>query len=517
VIENAFRQFPERVYEIRDNLLEIAEEFYKNLSKKITIHGSEKKEYFEVIRKDNEHTEINMYALKGGKKKERLYHRIIKTSETDEVFLYGLGDDDIFKISGSVNKGVVIRVVGGQGKDEFIDESKVDGIGKKNHIYDSEKGNKLRLNSESKDRTSNVTEHNIYDRLGQQYDENTFLPIPQLGVNADDGFLLGFGGISTKFGFNKTPYAQKHSYALNYAFATKGINFIYSGEFIGTNNYWDFVVNGELRNKRYSFNYFGLGNDTEQVIDEIDFYRVRQSFTALDFGWQRRFASNNGRFSIRPSVLGTEIERTDGRFITQDDNGLTDEDFQKKWYGGLKTGLNYLQVDNPVSPRDGFSFNAEIDYHTNINRIKRNFTNFRTDFTFYKSLDKKRRAIFASRIGAETVRGNYDFFFAPTLGQKENIRGLYMNRFRGQTAFFHTSDLRIALGSSNNAILPFSFGLTGSFDYGKVWASNEVSDTWHSSVGGGFFLVPLNLAILSFNYNKSDVDSRFMIRLGHAF
>ena len=529
LIEAAFRNFPERVYEIsaadlikslkekRDKLPEIAEGFYKNLSKKVAIHGSEKKEYFEVIRKDGEHTEVNMYAMKKGKKMERLYHRIIKTSETDEVYLYGLGDDDVFHISGKVDKGVKLRVVGGIGKDEFIDESTVGGVGKKDHFYDSEKGNKLTLNSEGKDQTSHIAEHNIYDRLGTQYDENVFTPIPVIAFNADDGFLLGFGGIYTTNGFNKTPYAQKHSFALNYAFATKGVDITYGGEFIGASNYWDIVVNGEWRNNRYSFNYFGTGNESEQVIDEINFYRVRQSLTALDIGWQKRFAADNGRFSIRPSILGTEIEETEGRFINQDNNDLTDEDFEKKWYAGLKTGFNFIQVDNPVSPRDGFSFNVDLGYHANLNSTNRNFGTIGSNFTFYKSLDKRRIAVLASRIGTQLVRGNYDFYFAPTLGQKENIRGLFTNRFRGETSFYHTTDLRIALGSSNNAILPFSFGITGSFDYGRVWESGEDSDVWHSSVGGGIFLVPLNLAVVSFNYNKSDVDTRFMISVGHAF
>ena len=529
VIEQAFLKLPPRVHELsaprltialknrRKNLLKIAEGFYYNLAKKVAVHGSDKKEYFEVIRKDDEHTVINMYALKSGKKTERLYHRIIKTSETKEVYLYGLDGNDVFHISGSVNKGVSLHVVGGLGKDEFIDVSKVGGAGKKDHFYDSEKGNKLQLNSEGKDQTSNIAEHNIFDRLGTQYDENVFLPIPVVGFNADDGVLVGFGGIYTTNGFNKTPYAQKHKFSLNYAFATQGLDLTYGGEFIGASKNWDFVVNGELRNNRYSFNFFGNGNDTEQAVGDIDFYRVRQSLAAVDFGWQRRFAFDNGRFSIRPSIMNTKIEETGERFISQDNNGLTGEEFQRKIYGGLLVGLNIVQVDNPVSPRDGFGFNTELGLHTNLNSTKRNFSKFASDFTLYKSFGKRRNFVLASRVGTEMIRGNYDFFFAPTLGQKENIRGMFRNRFRGGTSFFHTSDFRIGLGSSNNAILPFSFGVVGSFDYGRVWESNQASDTWHTSVGGGIWLVPLNLAIVSFTYNKSDVDTRFKIGVGHAF
>ena len=139
------------------------------------------------------------------------------------------------------------------------------------------------------------------------------------------------------------------------------------------------------------------------------------------------------------------------------------------------------------------------------------------DATYYKSFGDVRKLTFASRLGANFIRGNYDFFFAPTIGQGENIRGMYSERFRGDTNFFHTTDLRQELGSSNNIILPFSFGVIASFDYGRVWQEGESSDIWHRSYGGGFWVAPLNIAVISFQYNQSDIDSRFMITMGHSF
>ena len=530
VIQEAFSYFPARVYELsgpkiiaslkkrRAALPAIAAGFYRHLSKKVTVTGSEKREYFEVIRQDAAHTVVNMYTSnKKGAKKRRLYHRVFKTTETKEIYLYGLGGDDIFYLSGEVEKGITIRVVGGLGKDEFIDISKVKGVSKKSKFYDSIKGNKLQLNSESKDLTSSIAEHNIYDRLGFQHDQNTLIPFPQIGVNADDGFLIGFTGIYQKAAFNKIPYGQKHTFGINYAFATKGADLTYNGEFIGASKNWDLVVNAELRNSRYAYNFFGFGNETVQSIDDIEFYRVRQSLVYLDLGWQRRFAGDIGQFSIRPLIQSTKIENTSDRFISRDDSGLNAEDFERRWFGGLVTGLNFSSVDNEISPRFGFRFQSDLGWQSNLNGQDREFTTFDADFTLYKSFGNRVKTIFASRLGTALIRGDYDFFFAPTLGQKENIRGLFKERFRGATSVFHTTDIRQELGSSNNAILPFSFGLTASFDYGRVWNDGENSNLWHTSYGGGIWIVPLNLAVLSFTYNKSDVDTRFTIGLGHAF
>lgn len=530
LIAKAFSKLPSRVYELsapaiikslkerRDALPSIAEGLYRQLSKKVLITGTAKKEYFEVIRQDDEHTLVSVHAWsKKREKKELLYRRLFKTSETKEIYLYGLEDDDVFHISGEVNKGITLRIVGGLGKDEFIDKSKVKGRRKKDKFYDSKEGNILQLNSEGKDLTSDIAENNTYVRLGHQFDQNNFEPFPQVGYNADDGIMIGFSGIYQVSGFNKAPLGQQHELGLNYAFATQGMDFTYNGYFFGVKNYWDFVINTELRSNRYAFNFFGLGNESTQTVKELDFYRVRQSMAYLDFGWQRRFAEDIGAFSIRPLLQRTEIKSTENDFIASDDNGLSADNFENRLYAGLVTEFNFTKVDNEISPRTGYRFNTNLQWQTNLSGTDRRFTTLGTDFTIYKSFGGVHKLIFASRIGAELIRGNYDFFYAPTIGQEENLRGFYGQRYRGETSYFHTSDLRWELGSFSNPLIPFSFGITSSFDYGRVWQPNETSDFWHSSYGGGIFIMPLNLAVVTFNYNRSASDNWYTVSLGHAF
>lgn len=532
VIEKAFAKFPQRVQEIsaeeikrilkvrRNNLPTIAADFYGQLAKKIMVHGSNKKEYFEVKRIDDEHTEVSIFDLdkKGKKKDVHLYHRVVNTSETEEVFLYGLDGDDVFHFSGTANDGVVFRVVGGAGNDEFIDESIVGGGGKKDKFYDSKNGNTLKLGSEGKNLTSNVASNNIYDRRGNQYDENIFFALPLIALNEDDGIVIGLTGLWQKQGFNKSRYARQHKLGGKFAFATKGLEIKYNGVFIESAGQWDFVINTILRNDLYSFNFFGLGNETHRNDElNLDYYRVRQSHAYLDFGWQRRFANDVGLFSIRPMVEQNEIQETNGRFIDSDDNGLDPSDLETKMYGGLVMGLGLENVDNVIAPGKGFRINTEIKVQNNLSGGERQFGILASDFTLYQPFDEGRRVVLASRIGTALIRGDYDFFFAPVLGQKTNLRGFLRDRYRGETSYFHTTDLRITVASVYNPILPFTLGFTGSFDYGRVWQPDENSDLWHSSFGGGIWIAPLNLAIVSLSYHVSDDDKLIAIKLGHAF
>ena len=530
VITEAFSKLPEKVYDLtaeeiirvlknrRENLQEIAKGMYGQLAKKVAIYGSEKSEYFEVIRKPNGITEVGMYdSDKKGNKKEQLYHRIFKASETKEVYIYGLGNDDIFHISGQADNGLVVRVVGGQGKDEFIDESKIEGLGKKNKFYDSEKGNKLQLGTEGKNLTSNIAKNNIYDRFGNQYDENVFTPIPLLGFNPDDGFLIGASTSFKIHQFNKSPYGQLHKFGIQYAFATKAIDLDYTGEFLECFKRSDLIINAELRGGRYAFNFFGLGNETPRPVDDVEFYRVRQSMGYFDIGIQRRFASDIGRFSIRPLIQSADIKDSEDRFIDGDNTGLETKDFESRIYAGIAGAINIYQADNDISPRDGFGFNAEVMYRQNITGTDRQFTNINTDLSIYKALVPNKKLVLATRLGANFIRGNYDFFFAPTLGQQTNLRGLLRDRFRGPTTFFHTTDLRVDLASVNNPILPFTLGISGSFDYGRVWEQELSSKVWHTNFGGGIWLVPLNLIVVSVSYHKSSDDELLLVKLGHHF
>jgi len=533
VIEEAMSHFPDRVSELngvpikevltkrRNNLQEIASTFYLQLAEKSVVQGSNKREYFEVVRKDDEHTDVKMYkSNKKGEKKELVYHRVFKTSETKEVYLYGLGGDDVFDISGKVSKGIKLRIVGGTGEDMFMDQSIVQGLGKKDHFYDTKKGNILKLGTEGKDKTSNRASDNIFEPLGFQYDYNYPKPFPSIGFNAGDGFNFGATLDASVSKFNKYPFAQHHIVQATLATATLGLDLVYEGTFFQTIKQWDFVVNSTIRGDRYSFNFFGIGNENDFEGNNLNDNRVLQRMLYLDIGLQRRFANNIGTFSIQPLIQATDVTDTEDRFIDRlEENGVNERDLVNRWYGGVKASLNFENTDNPAHPHDGFRFKNSGSWRTNISSDSREFRTFSSEVTFYRSFLKNKKLVFATRLGTSLIRGNYDFFFAPTLGQDENLRGFFGQRFRGETTVFHTTDLRFRLGAVNNSFLPFSVGLTTSFDYGRVFQPGEDSDIWHTSAGGGLWLMPLDIFVLSATFNQPLLGGggRFMLTVGHAF
>ncbi len=90
--------------------------------------------------------------------------------------------------------------------------------------------------------------------------------------------------------------------------------------------------------------------------------------------------------------------------------------------------------------------------------------------------------------------------------------------FYGKSALWHNTDLRIKFGTSYNRTLPFTFGVLGAFDYGRVWEANEKSKQWHYNYGGGFYFAPIDILVFSvaayIPKEKNEQSPRVTLRLG---
>ncbi|MGK0366090.1 MAG: hypothetical protein ACI85O_003161 [Saprospiraceae bacterium] len=539
IIEEAFREMPADAYDLsadelipilkqrRANLQDFAHDLYIYLAEKVTVTGSEKDDYFEIIREDDEHTTVYIYdrSKKGGKD-EKMYKRTFKRSETKEIFLYGLNGDDFFIVKGDVKKSIKVNLIGGLDEDEFQDESRVSSLGRKTIVYDNLEGNEVTGGKETKDRRSIEAEENTYVRRGPQYERNIVTPSPVLAVNPDDGFLAGFGLQFSNFAFGKPHFSEKHSFTADYAFATKGLNLEYKGVYFDVLKRWDFVTNLRGTNSRHSINFFGLGNESEyipEIDDDLNYNRVRQGNIYLDFGLQRRFGGNLGAISFRPLIDITKIEETSNRFISSDATGLPSDIFERQYNGGGIFSLDFKNTDSNSAPTSGTDFHFDYTVQTNLKTPDQLFNRLSTYWTMYFPLTAKKNAVFASRVGFAKIGGEYSFFQAPTLGGNggvsgiNNLRGHRAQRFRGDATFYHNLDLRLKLFTSKNSILPFSLGLHGGFDYGRIWSNGEESDKWRTGYGGGLWVAPIDFVVISFASYWSEKDRRFILGVGQAF
>jgi hypothetical protein len=534
VIENAFVDWPQKARDMaapeliesikarRNDLMSMARTHYEFVGKSVEVIGTEDEERFEVERLDDLHTRVTVYEIsKKGRVKRQTFQRTFENDITKSLELYGNGDGDEFVVKGEVRKGITVRLIGGLGNDQFTDSSFVRGARRKTLVYDDLRRNTLISGRETADKRSSVSRFNMYDRRGYDSEYDIMIPLPIIGYNPDDLFLLGGIVNWVHHGFKKLPYKSFQRIGASYAFGTRAFRLAYEADFLNVMKNWDLYLDARYHGPSYSFNFAGLGNESTRPIDDPNFYRVRQGMISLYPALKKRFAGVAGYFTLGPTFQTTNIENTSGRYISIYGTGENEHIFDHKYFAGAQLGFHYNNVDNFFQPHSGIRFNLILNWVDNFN-VGENFTSIRSQLSFYKHLDPKENVVIASQIGyGQNFGQGYEFFQMPNIGGSLGLRGYRTERFYGDIAFWQSTDLRVRFSSSENRILPFTLGIFGSFDYGRVWLKGEESESWHNSLGGGVWLSPVDALIFSIGsyFPKEEIEEspRIVFKVGFGF
>jgi len=538
-IEQAVLAFPEEVRPFaaeftaetlkkrRENWEHMAREQYLLLAKQVKVLGTNDDELFEINRINNNETEITVTELsdKKHKLKDQLYNRIFKTDETKEIRIYGLKGDDIFHFVGHVDRGIKIRVIGGKGKDSILNNSVVKSPGKQTAVYDLKKNTKLLANKDTKNKLSNDKHINEYDRLGFRY--NLGSPGIFLGYNADDGVFLGGGPIINRYLFRRH---NKISLMANYAALTKAYNVKFSFDSEAETKGIDHHFSFEYMAPGFSLNYFGMGNNTEIFRMDKNFYRLKRGLMEFNYALGHRFGKTTFKSTKDGSVNESNIrfgafmksfgeEKKQGGFVWEENNDLLfTPDFSEHRMAGLFTTYEYMNLDKTTNPTRGIRLTLQGKQYFHWSEYYDPFFKLSADFRAYLSFTRNPRAILAFRLGGETVFGdNYSFLEAAKLGGKTNLRGFWNDRFYGDQSVYQNTELRYKMFDFKSYVLNGEFGVLGFYDSGRVWHNSDTSGTWHHGYGGGIWVSPFQMTILTVSLNSSKENNMIQVTMNYKF
>ncbi len=527
IIEKSIKKLPKNIYDIdgeeiiskikarRDQLKKFATAYYKKQSRIVQIIGSDKKDRFEIERLNNEETKVTVFRKKKGGD-IKTYQRTFRIKETKEIHLYGLNEDDEFSITGNVDKGILLRLIGGQNHDIYEDSSSVSGWSKKTKIYDFINAkNTVKESSETQDLRSDNYYRNTYNH--RDINNNTAIVYPNLGSNPDDGFFFGASVTYTQQGFKKRPFSSSHIFAANFYSSTSGFDVEYTGRFTEFIGDWHLELNAKATSANYAFNFFGWGNESpfDQNLN-LDFYRVKKeefSFSPALFKQLRGGSS----VTFKGIVEGIKIGDSPTRNITNFNNNPTNI-FQRNYFVGGEFNFTHLRVDNTSFPTKGMHFNFTTGAKVNTNITNRYFGYLKTSLAIYQNLVSNRSLVFASQIGTDiNFKNRFEIYHAVALGGRTTLRSFNNNRFTGTESFYHTNDLRLKLGDLTSFV-PLKYGLTAGFDYGKVWSpSARESNLWHNSYGGSLWINGMDLFTTNIALFNGREGSRFTFSIGFNF
>lgn len=523
VIENALKEMPLEVRDAtvekivstlkkrRDNLQDYGMEYFKTVNKTATVNGTDKDDYFEIIRLEDGSTEVTVYRIKNGEKKGKIHHKIFSPKHTKEIWLYGLDDEDVFHVHGEGKAKIKVRIIGGQNHDTFNIEN-----GKKVTAYDyKSKKSTFETKKGSKRLTDNY-KTNVYDYHKLKYNDLVWA-FPALGYNPDNGLMLGPSITYTVNNFEQNPFSQRHKIQAKYFTLTNGLEASYLGEFAHVVGNANLVLDALYQSPFYSKNFFGLGMNSAYDKDiDLDFYRTRveEFHIKPSLKWKKQ----NGQFyQLGLSYQNMELERTTDRLIFLS-NQIPQSSFDNKNFAGFFGRFNYENKDNPVFPSLAMLLDIEVGYTANLDDNERSYAYLNPSLGFSHKLTPSGKLVLATLFSGQlNSTDEVEFYQAASIGGNNGLRGFFNQRFVGQYSFTQSSDVRWKIGNLKTAFVPISYGIYGGFDYGRVWSDFDITNDWKTSYGGGIFINGAEMIGLNASYFASEDGGRIVVGAGFGF
>ncbi len=520
-IRVAVNQMPEEIeeekQEVYQNLVarvakleETAAYFYGFLNEVSVVPASYEKDSIFVERLPNHQLRIVIKSKIEDGQWVNKFNRTYSQKGTKEVVLLGMEGKDVFVMKGNYSGGPKVRMVGGFSEDKYVDG----GIKKnklRNLIYEDRSANDFEMQGRARIVKSDKKALHALDRYDFQADYHFF--VPTFGYNSDDGIFIGTGFSWFTFDF-KQQRTQKLKFS--YAEATDSWAFGYSGIFSNQLRNHDYYLEADWYGPIYTFNYFGMGNESPINLDQDrSYYYVRKEEIRLEGGIQRPF-SDLGQYKLGLSGSGIEIQESSSRFISESEV-VNPNVFQTKFFTSANFEIGWENMNSTFKPTNGVNIQAGIEVKSNISDDFNTFVKISTAYDLYKAIDNKERVIYSTRIGFNHIIGDFYFYDAFTIGGSGNLRGFRRERFTGRTTFYHNNNLHLKLFNEvAKGYFPFSAGLTLCFDHGRVWADQD-STTWHYSYGGGIWISPLDKVVLTGGYFMGEEENRIRVKFGWLF
>ncbi|QLG47212.1 hypothetical protein HYG79_06190 [Costertonia aggregata] len=487
------------------NLPKYAREYGEYLDERIALYATEKDDEIKIVRLPGGKTKVVLRRLLSDRKNEKFYERTFDADHTNELWIYGLGDNDNFEVLGTGDARIFLRLIGGYGKDDFIIKNR-----KALKIYD---WRYEESEFEGKDPAKHFTDIYKTNTFHWRYfkpDRNIL--VPNFDFRTDDGFSVGAKNTFIHNGFNGNPFRQKHILNAKYFFNFRATELSYRGIFANVTPKWNFELDGYLSSQRYAQNFFGIGNETNNAEDVVgrDFYRARTEQIRLSAGVAYHTLRLKGLFE------SFDVQEMGDRFFTAEN--FDTPVFERQNYVGAETSAYYYNDDADDFPTKGLYFGLAAGYKTNTELENNSFGYFKFRAEVIQKLIASGNLVLSTKAEYKTNFGNdYFFYHAPSIGGDNGLRGFRDERFAGKSYLYHSSDVRLRLKRYVTALAPVTIGAYGGFDYGRVWQPNEGSNIWHTSQGVGLWASAGNYLAFNLGYFNSVEGNLFQFGLGFGF
>ncbi|MQA91443.1 MAG: BamA/TamA family outer membrane protein [Gemmatimonas sp.] len=493
VIANAVAVLPPAYYEgsgedlirklraRRDRLTEILPAFYDQIVREAAVFATDEDDDLEVVREPGGSVVVRLDDRERG----TYFERRFVPAETREVRIFLYDGDDRAIVQGASERGVVIRVIGGDGDDRLED---VTAAGSAPTIFYDSSGDNAFVTGPATtvDRRrytlaaiDTLLRNNLPPARDWGVARSWFFP--SVGWESEIGPVLGVGPMWVRFGFRQDPFATQMHAQLQVAPLEGRFGVKLSGRRRMTGNHAEARLDATATQISVT-RFHGFGNDTPAGPnpDRMLVWSNRYGASAE----LRQFPTDNWQIGVGPAI---EFTDPDPQF------GSPAADTEPPGSGsfgvaGLQLGTAYDNRNSGSYPRSGVRVAAALaGYPLVWGDTPEGFVRSSATAATYFGVPLPLESTVALRAGGAWVLGDAPFQYAATVGGGSSLRGYRTNRFTGDQSVFGSAELRSLIGRVDLRIARGDIGTILLADLGRVFVSGEDSSTWHTAFGGGLW------------------------------
>jgi hypothetical protein len=491
VIENAVRAAPAeyqasgvalaaRLKVRRDSLSVAADKFYRLLVAVADVHATDANDRATVTRVSDGLVEVRIES--GGKP---YFRRQFDARETSDIRVYLHGGADTALVSGNVRSSIKLRIIGGNGINQLLDSSLVDGKAKRARLYDVGPVDGVEYGPDTNwNREPYLQEWGEVVPPGRTRG-SAIRPAIGLRTNRELGFVPNFGIHFLKYGYGRRPYARSLGVDAEYATDVDAwrVAFVADQRYEGTPVHF---LTRIRTSKLEIISYYGLGNTTAGRVSSTGpaskFFDVEQQQWML---YPAVALALGGRsdVSLGPVVQFSETDSTPNRYIST----VRPYGFGTFGQTGMRLQMRLDGRDRVADPRRGLLLDVSGSVFPAVWDVESPFGSLRADGRAYLTVPIPVHPILVFRGGGAKVFGEFPFHESAFIGGPGSMRSLDAQRYAGDASVYGSVELRVPLGNFT-VLLPWNVGLFGVMDAGRVFVDGESPGGWHSARGIGFWV-----------------------------
>jgi hypothetical protein len=495
----------------RDLLPSAADQLYRQLAAEVDVHATDAAEEAEARVYEDGDVELTIRArgtAAANGAEEPQFRRRFDRADTREVRLYLRGGDDRVVARGARASDIELRLDGGPGADEYVDETP--GCAANLHIYDADAATPTAgcTRIDRRPYVPTIDPSQTSDDSGPHRDWGTKLePAPWLGSSPDVGAILGGGVTYYRYGFRHKPFASRQTIRAAFATGAQRFKGEYDAEFHPRNSGMRYDLFARASGIEI-IRFHGLGNET-RAEEPREHYQVEQEQYVLEPGVSFPLA-RHAMLTLGPTFKHARTDLGASPFLAT----LTPYGAERFSQLGARAAVTVDTRDRPGNPQRGVLLAARGLVYPEIWDVASTFSSAEGEASAYLRLGGP---VLALRAGGKQVFGTYPFHEAAFLGGGATLRGWTEQRFAGDATLYGNAELRAYL-TDVFFVLPGELGVFALADAGRVFLDGESSDAWHSALGGGLWVAFLDRAnTISVAYAKSRERGGVDVSLGFMF